>query len=167
LPVATWRGITRRGKYLLLDFGNGHLLIHLGMSGSLRLVTAAQPAAKHDHLDLLFGPRDRPLILRLRDPRRFGAVLWLEGDVDAHPLLKVLGIEPLTEEFDALWLKAGTGGAEGRDQADLDGQPSHRRHRQHLRFGKPFPCRYRPTSRGGEHFAQATGDGWCRQSRRP
>jgi formamidopyrimidine-DNA glycosylase len=97
--------ITRRGKYLLLDFGNGHLLIHLGMSGSLRLVTAAQPAAKHDHLDLLFGPRDRPQILRLRDPRRFGAVLWLEGDVDAHPLLKVLGIEPLTEEFDALWLK--------------------------------------------------------------
>ncbi len=98
-------GIARRGKYLLLDFGPGHLLIHLGMSGSLRLVTADQPAAKHDHLDLMFGRKDRPLILRLRDPRRFGAVLWLEGDVAAHPLLKVLGIEPLTEAFDAAWLK--------------------------------------------------------------
>jgi formamidopyrimidine-DNA glycosylase len=78
----------------------GHLLIHLGMSGSLRLVTAAQPAAKHDHLDLVFGPRTGPSPA-LRDPRRFGAVLWLEGDAEAHPLLKVLGIEPLTEEFDA------------------------------------------------------------------
>ncbi|MBI5899398.1 MAG: bifunctional DNA-formamidopyrimidine glycosylase/DNA-(apurinic or apyrimidinic site) lyase [Rhodocyclales bacterium] len=98
-------GVARRGKYLLLDFGRGHLLIHLGMSGSLRLVTASQPAAKHDHLDLLFGRKDRPLILRMRDPRRFGAVLWLEGDAEAHPLLKVLGVEPLTGEFDAIWLK--------------------------------------------------------------
>lgn len=97
--------VARRGKYLLLDFGDGRLLIHLGMSGSLRLVTADAPAAKHDHLDLLFDQGDRPLILRLRDPRRFGAVLWLEGNAEAHPLLKVLGIEPLTEEFDAVWLK--------------------------------------------------------------
>ncbi len=97
--------VRRRGKYLLLDFGGGHLLIHLGMSGSLRLVPADQPAEKHDHLDLVFGPRPHAVALRLRDPRRFGAVLWLDGDPQAHPLLKVLGIEPLTEEFDAPWLK--------------------------------------------------------------
>ncbi len=97
--------ISRRGKYLLLDFGTGHLLIHLGMSGSLRLVTADSAAAKHDHLDLVFGPRSRPVALRLRDPRRFGAVLWLEGDPGRHPLLRILGIEPLTDEFDARWLK--------------------------------------------------------------
>jgi formamidopyrimidine-DNA glycosylase len=102
--------VKRRGKYLLLDFGGGHLLIHLGMSGSLRLVPADQPAEKHDHLDLIFGPRPRAVALRLRDPRRFGAVLWLEGDPQAHPLLKVLGIEPLTEEFDAPWLKTQLAG---------------------------------------------------------
>jgi formamidopyrimidine-DNA glycosylase len=98
-------GVSRRGKYLLLDFGNGHLLIHLGMSGSLRLVKADSVVAKHDHLDLVFGPPSRPVALRLRDPRRFGAALWLEGDPRLHPLLKVLGIEPLTDEFDARWLK--------------------------------------------------------------
>jgi formamidopyrimidine-DNA glycosylase len=102
--------VKRRGKYLLLDFGGGHLLIHLGMSGSLRLVPADQPAEKHDHLDLVFGSRPRAVALRLRDPRRFGAVLWLEGDPQTHPLLKVLGIEPLTEEFDAPWLKAQLAG---------------------------------------------------------
>lgn len=97
--------ISRRGKYLLLDFGTGHLLIHLGMSGSLRLVKADSAAAKHDHLDLVFGPGSRPVALRLRDPRRFGAVLWLEGDPGMHPLLRILGIEPLTDQFDARWLK--------------------------------------------------------------
>ncbi len=97
-------GVSRRGKYLLMDFGKGHLLIHLGMSGSLRLVPAAQAAEKHDHLDLVFGPRERAVALRLRDPRRFGAVLWLEGNPHRHPLLAALGIEPLTEEFDARWL---------------------------------------------------------------
>ena len=103
-------GIARRGKYLLLDFSVGHLLIHLGMSGSLRLVKAESPVAKHDHLDLVFGPRSRPVVLRLRDPRRFGAVLWLEDEPDRHPLLKALGVEPLTDEFDARWLKDRLGG---------------------------------------------------------
>ena len=97
--------VDRRGKYLLLDFGSGHLLIHLGMSGSLRLVPADLPAEKHDHVDLVFGGRGRPLALRLRDPRRFGAVLWLRGAPSAHPLLAVLGIEPLGEDFSAAWLK--------------------------------------------------------------
>ena len=97
--------VSRRGKYLLLDFGNGHLLIHLGMSGSLRLVPAKQPAEKHDHFDLVFVIGGSKLALRLRDPRRFGAILWLAQDPFAHPLLAVLGIEPLAQEFTAAWLK--------------------------------------------------------------
>lgn len=95
------RAITRRGKYLLLDFGSGHLLIHLGMSGSLRLIPAQTAPQKHDHVDLVFDD----IALRLRDPRRFGAILWLEGDVLTHPLLASLGIEPLDDAFDANWLK--------------------------------------------------------------
>ena len=65
------RSIQRRGKYLLVDCGDGHLILHLGMSGSLRVLPAGTPAQKHDHFDLQLGDR----ILRLRDPRRFGAVL--------------------------------------------------------------------------------------------
>jgi formamidopyrimidine-DNA glycosylase len=102
--------VDRRGKYLLLDFGHGHLLIHLGMSGSLRLVPAGLPAEKHDHVDLVFAVKGKPLALRLRDPRRFGAILWLHGDPQAHPLLAVLGIEPLTDDFDAAWLRAELAG---------------------------------------------------------
>ncbi|MBL8479878.1 MAG: bifunctional DNA-formamidopyrimidine glycosylase/DNA-(apurinic or apyrimidinic site) lyase [Sterolibacteriaceae bacterium] len=97
--------VSRRGKYLLLDFGIGHLLVHLGMSGSLRLVSAALPPDKHDHFDLVFAADGGDVALRLRDPRRFGAVLWLPGDPLAHPLLSVLGIEPLSDEFCATWLK--------------------------------------------------------------
>lgn len=99
--------IVRRGKYLLLDFGNGHLLIHLGMSGSLRLIAPAQPRQKHDHVDLCFAgqARGNAIVLRLRDPRRFGALLWLPDEPWTHPLLKVLGIEPLDAAFDAGWLK--------------------------------------------------------------
>jgi formamidopyrimidine-DNA glycosylase len=102
LPGQQLMAITRRGKYLLLGFESGHLLLHLGMSGSLRLVTAAVAPEKHDHVDLVFGPRT---VLRLRDPRRFGAVLWLAGEPMQHPLLAVLGIEPLTDEFDGTWMK--------------------------------------------------------------
>lgn len=101
--------ILRRGKYLLLDCqsdsGGGWLLVHLGMSGSLRLVLAGTPAQKHDHFDLVFGET----VLRLRDPRRFGALLWHEGsDVERHPLLAVLGVEPLSDGFDGDWLYAAT-----------------------------------------------------------
>ncbi len=110
LPGRRLLDVRRRGKYLLLDFGSGHLLIHLGMSGSLRLVPAHQSAEKHDHLDLVFDAGRGAVALRLRDPRRFGAVLWLEGDPRGHPLLKTLGIEPLSEEFDASWLKAQLAG---------------------------------------------------------
>ena len=92
LAGRTIRSIRRRGKYLLVDCGDGHLILHLGMSGSLRLLPPGTPAGKHDHFDLLLGDR----ILRLRDPRRFGAVLWTSGRVEAHPLLAHLGLEPLS-----------------------------------------------------------------------
>lgn len=90
------RTIRRRAKYLLLDCGDGHLIMHLGMSGSLRVTPPGTPPGKHDHFDLAFGDR----VLRLRDPRRFGAVLWTDAPVEAHPLLAHLGIEPLSRLFD-------------------------------------------------------------------
>ena len=97
--------ILRRGKYLLFDcqsaHGGGWLILHLGMSGSVRLVAPATPAQKHDHVDLVFAQTS----LRLRDPRRFGTLLWHEGGApERHPLLAVLGIEPLTDAFDGDWL---------------------------------------------------------------
>jgi formamidopyrimidine-DNA glycosylase len=104
----------RRGKYLLFDCestaGGGWLILHLGMSGSLRLVPPGSPSQKHDHFDLLFAH----IVLRLRDPRRFGALLWHQGnDVERHPLLANLGIEPLSEGFDGDWLYATTRGRGG------------------------------------------------------
>ncbi|WP_028455030.1 bifunctional DNA-formamidopyrimidine glycosylase/DNA-(apurinic or apyrimidinic site) lyase [Chitinilyticum litopenaei] len=90
--------VSRRAKYLLLHFDDGALIIHLGMSGSLRALTQPFPPEKHDHIDLLLASGVR---LRYRDPRRFGAWLWAEGDPQAHPLLAALGPEPLSAEFDA------------------------------------------------------------------
>jgi len=98
------RAVKRRGKYLLLDCGDGHLILHLGMSGSLRLVSPDAVPGKHDHVDLCF---DRQ-ILRLRDPRRFGALLWTDGPPEAHPLLRHLGLEPLTRALDGPRLHALT-----------------------------------------------------------
>ena len=97
--------IVRRGKYLLFDcesaHGGGWLILHLGLSGSLRLVRPAVAPQKHDHVDLVFAQ----WTLRLRDPRRFGAFVWHEGvDPEAHPLLARLGIEPLSPGFDGDWL---------------------------------------------------------------
>src|SRR5476649_925716 len=88
----TIRDIRRRAKYLLFDLGEGHLLVHLGMSGRLTLVPAGTPARKHDHVDMeLDGGRT----LRFTDPRRFGAMLWLESPAERNALLKDLGMEPL------------------------------------------------------------------------
>jgi formamidopyrimidine-DNA glycosylase len=101
LAGRTLRAVERRGKYLLLDFGTGHLLIHLGMSGSLRFVAPGARPGKHDHADFVFGAKGNEMVLRYTDPRRFGALLWLEGDPLAHPLLAKLGIEPLTRAFTA------------------------------------------------------------------
>lgn len=92
--------IARRGKYLLFDFGEVTQIVHLGMSGSLRLASPAEPPGAHDHIDWQF---DGSLLLRLRDPRRFGAVLWTQ-DPSHHPLLAHLGPEPLTDAFDAAYL---------------------------------------------------------------
>jgi formamidopyrimidine-DNA glycosylase len=88
-------GIDRRGKYLLFDFGDLVQLVHLGMSGSLRLAGGKEPFSAHDHVEWQFGGGLR---LRLRDPRRFGAVL-LASDPALHPLLARLGPEPLSENF--------------------------------------------------------------------
>ncbi|ROR98950.1 DNA-(apurinic or apyrimidinic site) lyase [Sinobacterium caligoides] len=86
----------RRAKYLLFALPNGHLLIHLGMSGSLRLTSESDPG-RHDHVDIVL---DSGKILRYHDPRRFGAVLWLDGPVSEHRLFAHLGPEPLLEDFD-------------------------------------------------------------------
>jgi len=131
--------IERRGKYLLLecvraaphDDGapgpaavagpapgsppggeRGWLLIHLGMTGTLRVLPQAPPPGAHDHLDLVLAGAEgdgaaAPLVLRFRDPRRFGAVLWsalAEAELETHPLLRGLGIEPFDARFDGAWL---------------------------------------------------------------
>ena len=92
----------RRGKYLLLELGgSGTLLLHLGMSGSLRVLPETSPPGTHDHLDLIL---DNGQCLRLRDPRRFGLFLWTGDPPEEHTLLRDLGPEPLDEEFDGGYL---------------------------------------------------------------
>lgn len=100
LPGLRLHAVRRRAKYLLFDFGAGTLIVHLGMSGSLRVVAADAAPGPHDHLDLVFGAQ----ALRLRDPRRFGMVLWQAGAAAGHALLSGLGPEPLTADFDAAHL---------------------------------------------------------------
>ncbi len=103
LSGRTIRGTGRRGKYLLIEFDHGALIIHLGMSGHLRILPSATPAQLHDHFDLAVGGH----LLRLNDPRRFGAVLWHareDGAIDNHILLRGLGVEPLEPAFTAQML---------------------------------------------------------------
>ncbi len=109
LPGCLVRAIRRRGKYLLFDCARpgveGTLIVHLGMSGSLRFAPLGQVPGKHDHIDLLLGEQ----VLRYSDPRRFGLLLWQPGPPaasEAHPLLAVQGIEPLGEIFSGAWLHA-------------------------------------------------------------
>lgn len=95
--------ITRRGKYLLLTTDLGTVILHLGMSGRLRILDAPITANKHDHVDIAFN---NGCILRFTDPRRFGALLWTnETNPLAHPLLKDLGVEPLTRDFTSHFLQ--------------------------------------------------------------
>lgn len=101
LEQQTLKNLSRRAKYLLLHFEAGTLLIHLGMSGSLRVVPANTPPAKHDHFELEFNNQK---CIRLTDPRRFGAVLWLGTEPYKHALLSKLGPEPLSNDLTAHYL---------------------------------------------------------------
>lgn len=125
LPGRVIRRVERRGKYLLLECVReadaaaggedaGWLLIHLGMTGTLRVWHEPPAPGTHDHIDLLLhDAAGRPLTLRFRDPRRFGAVLWTtlpEALLPTHPLLRNLGIEPFDPAFDGDWLYRHTRG---------------------------------------------------------
>jgi len=105
LPGTRIESILRRAKYLLLSNETGHLIIHLGMSGSLRIVPTSTPPGKHDHVDIIFTNNQA---LRFTDPRRFGCLLWHEGPIEQHPLLHKLGPEPLTDCFDGNTLKTAS-----------------------------------------------------------
>lgn len=101
LAGLTIDGVDRRGKYLLFRLSPLTLMVHLGMSGSLRIVDQGTVPGKHDHVDIHL---EESKILRYHDPRRFGSVLLLEAD--RHPLLEHLGPEPLSEDFNAEYLYA-------------------------------------------------------------
>jgi formamidopyrimidine-DNA glycosylase len=88
--------LSRRAKYLLFTLANGTVIVHLGMSGSLRVLSAVTPPLLHDHIDIVL---DSGLCLRFNDPRRFGSVLWTADVPERHPLLCALGPEPLSPEF--------------------------------------------------------------------
>jgi formamidopyrimidine-DNA glycosylase len=93
--------VTRRGKYILIETPAGTALIHLGMSGSLRIVDAGTEPEKHDHIDIVL---DSGKAVRMRDPRRFGAFLWTTQNPLKHKLIRYLGPEPLTDDFNADYL---------------------------------------------------------------
>jgi formamidopyrimidine-DNA glycosylase len=100
LSGQTIRSVDRRAKYLLFDTGAGSAMLHLGMSGSVRIIDQDEPAGKHDHVDIRLGSGKA---LRFRDPRRFGSLLWAE-DPSEHALLRDLGPEPLSDDFDGEYL---------------------------------------------------------------
>jgi formamidopyrimidine-DNA glycosylase len=101
LPGQIVLSVERRGKYLLLHCQTGVVLVHLGMTGYLRIVSAATVPDKHDHFDIVFHDG---IVLRLNDVRRFGSVLWAGADPQKHELLAGMGPEPLTEVFDGTYL---------------------------------------------------------------
>lgn len=100
LKDAAVTAVRRRAKFLLIDTNKGQLLLHLGMSGSLRVLPIGTPAGKHDHVDLILSSGQ---LLRLNDPRRFGALLF-SAEPDSHSLLARLGPEPLSEALTGAWL---------------------------------------------------------------
>jgi formamidopyrimidine-DNA glycosylase len=95
------RSVDRRGKYLLLDLDGGRVILHMGMTGWLRLMKPGEPATKHDHLDLELSGG---VALRFNDPRRFGAALWWPAAQREHALLKDMGPEPFDDAFNAAYL---------------------------------------------------------------
>ncbi len=104
LTGLTLRAVERRAKYLLFRFDNGFLIVHLGMSGSLRIVEPRTAFRKHDHVEITF---DATHCLRLHDPRRFGLMVWTEEPPKDHALLRHLGPEPWDEQFSGAYLHAG------------------------------------------------------------
>jgi formamidopyrimidine-DNA glycosylase len=101
------RAVRRRAKYLLIDLERGAMIVHLGMSGSLRVLTEPVAALTHDHIDIVTS---NGTCIRFNDPRRFGCVLWVEDDPLQHTLLKSLAPEPLSDDFDASYLQAAAKG---------------------------------------------------------
>lgn len=101
LKGRTVRGVERRGKYLLLECEAGWLIIHLGMTGFIRVLHTPPPPGKHDHLDIVFADGSA---LRFHDPRKFGTVAWTTDSRDHHPLLAGIGPEPLTVAFSGTYL---------------------------------------------------------------
>jgi formamidopyrimidine-DNA glycosylase len=97
--------VDRRAKYILIRLRHGTLILHLGMSGSLRLVNSGTPPKAHDHWDLVL---DNGLALRFHDPRRFGSLHLTHDDVAKHALLKKLAPEPLSKEFNGEYLFKAT-----------------------------------------------------------
>ncbi|TVQ72921.1 MAG: bifunctional DNA-formamidopyrimidine glycosylase/DNA-(apurinic or apyrimidinic site) lyase [Oceanospirillales bacterium] len=100
LPGQCVDRVTRRAKYIQLEMDKGELLIHLGMSGSLRVMPLGSPVGKHDHVDIELS---NGYLIRFTDPRRFGAILWQAKNTQ-HALLQALGPEPLSEAFDSDYL---------------------------------------------------------------
>jgi len=112
--------LRRRAKYLIFDLERGSMILHLGMSGSLRVMPCSTPPALHDHVDIVM---DSGLCLRLNDPRRFGSLLWTDTDPLAHPLLRSLAPEPLSEAFDGEYLaRAAKGRRVAIKQLIMNGQ---------------------------------------------
>lgn len=103
LKTQSINSVDRRAKYLLLHTDSGVILLHLGMSGRLRILPSAAPVQKHDHVDIRLATDQ---CLRFTDPRRFGALLWTDQPLQQHPLLQNLGPEPLSAEFSADYLYA-------------------------------------------------------------
>lgn len=95
--------VERRGKYILIHLDKGGLIIHLGMSGSIRILLKPEPPGKHDHFDLI---NKSGQIVRYRDPRKFGCLLYYSSGLYNHPRLQALGVEPLSEDFNGKWLYA-------------------------------------------------------------
>ena len=99
--------VSRRAKYLLMRLDRGHLIWHLGMSGSMRVLPVGAPAGDHEHVEFQFG---NGLALKFRDPRRFGSLFYCDEDPLQHRLLRDLGPEPLSEDFNADYLYRRCGG---------------------------------------------------------
>ena len=112
--------LSRRAKYLVFELERGAMILHLGMSGSLRILPATTPPSLHDHVDI---EMDSGLCLRFNDPRRFGSLLWTDADPLTHPLLKSLAPEPLSAEFDGEYLaRASKGRRVAIKQLIMNGQ---------------------------------------------